>query len=44
MLLTPSRVMPVHGGRLGFGTWQSLFWVEAERRRRRRVDVTVIGE
>ena len=44
MLLTPSRVIPVHGGRLGLGTWQSLFWVEAERRRRRKVDVTVIGE
>lgn len=45
MLLTPSRVVPVHGGRLGLGTWQSLYWVEAERRpRRRRVEVTVIGE
>ena len=45
MLFTPSRVVPVHGGRLGLGTWQSLFWVEAERRsRRRRVEVTVIGD
>ena len=44
MLFTPSRVVPVHQGRLGLGTWQSLFWVEAERRRRRRVEVTVIGE
>ena len=45
MLFTPSRVLPVHGGRLGLGTWQSLYWVEAERRpRRRRVEVTVIGE
>jgi len=45
MLLTPSRVVPVHGGRLGLGTWQSLYWVEVERRpRRRRVEVTVIGE
>lgn len=45
MLFTPSRVVPVHGGRLGLGTWQSLYWVEAERRpRRRRVEVTVIGE
>jgi secondary thiamine-phosphate synthase enzyme len=45
MLFTPSRVLPVHWGRLGLGTWQSLYWVEAERRpRRRRVEVTVIGE
>ncbi len=45
MLLTPSRVIPVHGGHLGLGTWQSLYWVEVERRpRRRRVEVTVIGE
>jgi len=45
MLLTPSRVVPVHGGSLGLGTWQSLYWVEVERRpRRRRVEVTVIGE
>lgn len=45
MLFTPSRVVPVHGGCLGLGTWQSLYWVEAERRpRRRRVEVTVIGE
>jgi secondary thiamine-phosphate synthase enzyme len=45
MLFTPSRVLPVHGGRLGLGTWQSLYWVEAERRsRRRRVEVIVIGE
>jgi len=45
MLMTPSRVIPVHGGRLGLGTWQSLYWVETERRpRRRRVEVTLIGE
>ncbi|UCH58011.1 MAG: YjbQ family protein [Candidatus Bathyarchaeota archaeon] len=45
MLFTPSRTVPVHGGRLGLGTWQSLYWVEAERRpRRRRVEVTVVGE
>lgn len=45
MLYTPSRVVPVHGGRLGLGTWQSIYWIEAERRpRRRRVEVTVLGE
>ncbi len=45
MLFTPSRVVPIHGGSLGLGTWQSLYWIEAERRpRRRRVEITVIGE
>jgi secondary thiamine-phosphate synthase enzyme len=45
MLFTPSRVVPVYYGRLGLGTWQSIYWVEAERRpRRRRVEITVIGE
>ncbi len=44
MIFTPSRVVPVHNGSLALGTWQSLLWVEAERRpRRRRVEVTVIG-
>ena len=45
MLLEPSKVLPVAGGRLGLGTWQSLLWVEAETRpRRRRIDVTILGE
>ncbi len=45
MLFTPSRVVPVHGGSLGLGTWQSLYWLEAERRpRRRSVEITIIGE
>jgi secondary thiamine-phosphate synthase enzyme len=45
MVFTPSMVIPVHGGRLGLGTWQSLYWVEAEKRpRRRRVEATVIGD
>ena len=45
MLFTPSRVIPVHDGQLGLGTWQTLYWVEAERRpRRRRVEITVIGK
>ena len=45
MLLTPSRMVPVRKGRLGLGTWKSLYWVEAETRPcRRRAEVTVIGE
>lgn len=44
MLLTPSKVVPVRDGRLALGTWQSIFWVEAERRpRHRKVEVYVIG-
>lgn len=44
MFLTPSKVVPVRNGRLALGTWQSIFWVEAERRpRTRRVEVYVIG-
>jgi secondary thiamine-phosphate synthase enzyme len=44
MIFTPSRVIPVHNGRLGLGVWQSLYWIEAERRpRQRRVEVTIVG-
>jgi len=45
MLLEPSKVIPIHGGRLGLGTWQRVYWIEAERRpRRRRVEAMIIGE
>jgi secondary thiamine-phosphate synthase enzyme len=45
LLLAPSRVVPVSGGRLVLGTWQSVFWMEAETRpRRRTVQVFVLGE
>jgi secondary thiamine-phosphate synthase enzyme len=45
MLFTPSRIVPVHDSHLRLGNWQSLYWVEAERRpRRRRVEIMVIGE
>lgn len=44
MFLTPSKVVPVHKGRLALGTWQSIFWVETETRSRtRNVEVYVIG-
>ena len=44
MFLTPSKVVPVRNGRLALGTWQSIFWVEAERRpRTRKVEVYAIG-
>jgi secondary thiamine-phosphate synthase enzyme len=45
MFLTPSKVVPVHNGRLFLGTWQSIFWLEAENTpRRRRITVYVVGE
>lgn len=44
MILTPSKVIPIHDGRLALGTWQSIFWVEAEARpRHRRIEVNIIG-
>lgn len=45
MILTPSKVVPVQDGQMALGTWQSVFWVEAERRsRHRKVEVYVIGK
>lgn len=44
MFLTPSKVLPVANGTLQIGTWQSLFWIEAEQRpRTRTVEVHIIG-
>lgn len=45
LLLAPSKVVPVRSGRLDLGTWQSVFWIEAETHpRNRKVQVYVIGE
>jgi secondary thiamine-phosphate synthase enzyme len=45
MLFTPSKAIPVRDGVLGVGRWQSIFWVEAEKRsRKRRVEITIMGE
>jgi len=44
LLLGGSQTIPVRGGEAHLGTWQSIYWVEAENRpRSRRVDLTVIG-
>jgi secondary thiamine-phosphate synthase enzyme len=44
MLLGGSQTVPVRSGEAQLGTWQSVYWFEAERRpRKRRVDLTVIG-
>ena len=44
MILTPSKMVPIKNRRLSLGTWQSVFWVETERRsRNRKVEVHVVG-
>lgn len=45
MLLPPDKTMPVIDGRVEFGTWQSLIFVETDvYPRRRTVTIQVIGE
>jgi secondary thiamine-phosphate synthase enzyme len=45
MLLPPDKTMPVIDGRVEFGTWQSLIFVEIDvHPRRRTVIMQVIGE
>jgi secondary thiamine-phosphate synthase enzyme len=45
ILFPPDRTMPVIEGRVEFGTWQSLFFVETDvHPRKRSVTIQVIGE
>ncbi|MFP3951747.1 MAG: secondary thiamine-phosphate synthase enzyme YjbQ [Candidatus Bathyarchaeia archaeon] len=45
MMLSSDQTIPIKNGMLELGRWQSLFWVEAEKRpRERTVQVTTIGE
>jgi secondary thiamine-phosphate synthase enzyme len=45
VLLPPEKTLPVIGGRVEFGTWQSLLFVETDvHPRRRTVIIQVIGE
>ena len=37
-----SRVIPIEGGRLALGTWQSVLFVELDGPRERRVTITVL--
>ena len=39
-----SAVVPVVGGKMQFGTWQSIFFCEFDGPRTRKVLVTLIGE
>ncbi len=45
ILMEPSKVLPVIGGSLALGTWQSIIWVEVDTHpRTRKVIVTVLGD
>jgi secondary thiamine-phosphate synthase enzyme len=43
MMLGPSVSLPVTGGRLALGTWQSVLFVELDGPRERRLNVQVLG-
>jgi secondary thiamine-phosphate synthase enzyme len=44
ILLSPSVVVPVEGGRLSLGTWQAIFMAERDGPRSRTVKVKIVGE
>ncbi|MDY9922984.1 secondary thiamine-phosphate synthase enzyme YjbQ [Methanobacterium sp.] len=43
-ILGGSQTIPVENGRMMLGTWQSIFFVELDGPRQRKLTVTVIGE
>jgi len=43
-LLGGSQTVPVENGRMMLGTWQSVFFVELDGPRHRKLTVTIIGE
>jgi secondary thiamine-phosphate synthase enzyme len=44
MMLGASATVPVSGGRLALGTWQSVLFVELDGPRSRRLNVQVVGD
>ena len=44
ILVSNSLAVPVEGGRLTLGTWQTIFFAELDGPRQRRMRVTVVGE
>ncbi|MDO8538120.1 MAG: secondary thiamine-phosphate synthase enzyme YjbQ [archaeon] len=44
LILNTSEVIPVHAGELLLGTWQSIFFVELDGDRKRKLFIQVIGE
>ena len=43
-MVKPDVTIPVYGGRMQLGTWQSILFIELDGPRVRRVRVTVLGE
>ena len=43
-LIGNSETIPLYNGKLDLGTWQSVFFVELDGPRTRKITVTVIGE
>jgi secondary thiamine-phosphate synthase enzyme len=43
-LLGVSQAIPIEGGSMMLGTWQSIFFVELDGPRQRKLTITVIGE
>ena len=40
-----SETLPIHGGRLGLGTWQAVYlWEHRSAAHRRRLRITILGE
>jgi secondary thiamine-phosphate synthase enzyme len=44
ILLSPSVVVPIEGGKLALGTWQAIFLAERDGPRSRTVKVKILGE
>jgi secondary thiamine-phosphate synthase enzyme len=45
LLLAPDKTLPIRNGRVIRGTWQDLFFIEADTSGRlRKIEITVIGE
>lgn len=44
LFLGPSETIPFSNKKLDAGTWQSIFFVELDGPRTRKVDITIIGE
>jgi secondary thiamine-phosphate synthase enzyme len=45
MLLAPDKTLPIRNGRVIRGTWQDLFFIEADTSGRlRKIEITVLGE
>ena len=44
LILSPEVSVPIEGGKLWLGTWQSIFFLELDGPRRRSFAITVLGE